>query len=1018
MTSVKTAIRALSAAVVFAFLPTVASAQSTIAGVVKDTSGAILPGVTVEAASDVLIEKTRSAITDGEGRYAIIDLRPGTYAMTFTLTGFSTVKRDQIIVPSNVTVPISVELRVGSIEETVVVSGQSPVVDVQNVSKVQVLTRDLMDAIPSARNMQAIGALVPGIRLNIPDVGGAQQTEQTYMAAHGNSSLHNTILLDGMPAQTNLSDGAVQNYIDNALIQESVYQTSAISAESSAGGVYLNLVPKDGGNTIHGSGFFGGSSDNWHLQSSNVDDSLRSRGLSSGARIDHLNDFNGAGGGPIVKGRLWLFGSVRHQGTFIDVPNTFKDDGSAGVEDAWINSYVLRGTWQATPRNKFAITYQRNFKTKLHEIFLGGQEGVPIFPEQTAGYRTPWLYYIGQVKWTSPLTTRLMLEAGYSGDILHYFDIYQPGTAQVRGTPAWYANASRLDSVAGGLQYRTGVGQIQQWNSPDQHSSTAALSYVTGSHNIKTGLLYAWGNNPSILDMNADLYQLYQGGTLVGNQYTLGAPRQVRVYNTPISRNPQLKANIGIYAQDQWAKGKFTFNYGIRWEYLKEEIPAQDRLAGRFAPAQHYDAITCDSLPGMTCWKSWAPRLGVAYDLFGNGKTALKASFGKYMTPDSSTFANLFNPVATFTDTRTWTDLNGDGIAQDNEIGPSNNPNFGKITNRSLEPNFSREYNLQYSAGVQHELRPGVAVNFNWYRRSLYNTAFTRNRAVDPLNDWTTTTVVNPLSGELIKAYQINQDKNGIAPDLYLTNMTDTSLRRNIYTGFEMGVNARLAHRILVFGGWQMERTVDVDCTINTANASATLNSPNTLRFCDQSGALYQDLGRNAPIPFQHGFKFNGNVPLWYGVEVSASLQSYPGVKKDPATATSAGGVSWTITRGSTRYPNDCTVAGCTPGAIVLPSRFAGDPSILLQLASPGIRYEPRTNQFDFGVRRTFHFKNGTVQAQVDLFNALNGNAILSEGTALSSTVAPFLSSAALAGGVPFTILQPRLIRIGAQIKF
>jgi hypothetical protein len=1013
MTSVKVAFRMLGAVALLALLPSAASAQSTIAGSVKDTSGAVLPGVTVEASSDVLIEKTRSAVTDGEGRYSIIDLRPGTYTVTFTLTGFTTIKRDQIIVPSNVTVPISIELKVGSIEETVVVSGQSPVVDVQNVSKVQVLTRELMDSIPTARNMQAIGALVPGIRLNIPDVGGAQQTEQTYMATHGNSALHNTILLDGMPAQTNLADGAVQNYIDNALIDESVYQTSAISAESSSGGVRLNLVPKDGGNTIRGSGFFGGASDSWHLQAENVDSFLKGRGLSSGARIEHLNDYNGAVGGPILKDKLWYFVSLRHQGTFLQVPNTFKNDGSNGIEDAWINSYVVRGTYQASPRNKFALTYQRNYKTKAHEIFLGGQEGVPIFPEQTAGYRKPWLYYIAQAKWTSPITSRLMFEGGFSGDILHYFDIYQPGTSQERGSAAWLANASHLDSVAGGLQYRTKVGMIQQWNSPDQLSTTAAVSYVTGTHNIKTGVLYAWGNNPSILDMNADLYQLYQGGTLVGNTYTLGAPRQVRVYNTPISRAPELKPNVGLFAQDQWAIKKFTINYGIRWEYLEERIPDQDRVAGRFAPAQHYSAITCQTNPGMTCWKSWAPRLGVAYDLFGNGKTALKASFGKYTTPDVSTFANLFNPIATFTDTRTWTDTNGDDIAQDSEIGPSNNPNFGKITNRTLDPNFTREYNLQYSAGVQHELRPGFAVNFNWYRRTLYNTAFTRNRAIDPVADWTTVTVVNPLDGELITAYQINQNKNGIAPDLYLTNLTDTNLRNNIYNGFELGMNARLPHRTLVFGGWQMEHTVDVDCSTNTASASATLNSPNTLRFCDQTGDTFQNLGKSATIPYQSGFKFNTNVPLMYGVELSASLQSYPGTIKS-----AGGGVSWAITRGSTRYPNDCTVPGCTPGAIVLPSRYAGDPSITLQLAAPGTRYEPRSNQLDFGVRRNFRFKGRTLQAQVDLFNALNSNAILSEGTALSSTVAPFLSSDARAGGVPFTILQPRLIRIGAQVKF
>src|SRR5712691_10042176 len=183
-------------------LPAVVSAQSTIAGVVKDTSGSVLPGVTVEAASPVLIEKSRSVVTDGDGRYSIVALRPGTYQETFTLTGFSTFKRDGVIVPADTTVPLNADLRVGALEETVTVSGQSPVVDVQNTARQQVMTRDLMDSIPSARNIQSVGALVPGIRLNVPDVGGAQQTEQTYMATHGNSALHTTILLDGMPAQT------------------------------------------------------------------------------------------------------------------------------------------------------------------------------------------------------------------------------------------------------------------------------------------------------------------------------------------------------------------------------------------------------------------------------------------------------------------------------------------------------------------------------------------------------------------------------------------------------------------------------------------------------------------------------------------------------------------------------------------------------------------------------------------------------------------------------------------------
>jgi len=1012
--------RFLIAVALLMLTPAIGAAQSTIAGVVKDSSGAILPGVTVEATSPVLIEKARSVVTDGDGRYAIVNLRPGTYVVTFTLGGFSTYQRDGVIVPADTTVPINAELRVGAIEETLTVSGQSPVVDVQNTAQQQVMSRDVLDSIPTARNTQSIGALVVGVRLNIPDVGGAQQTEQTYMAAHGNSALHTTLLLDGMPVQSNLGDGQIQNYVDNALIAEANYQTSGVTAETSAGGVRVNLIPKDGGNAVHGSGFLGGSSDS--LQSTNVDDALTARGLQTGSRVQHLYDLNGAAGGPAIKSKLWWFGSVRRQETYVQMPNTFKNDGTPGVEDAWIDSYVVRGTWQATERNKFAVTYQRNFKWKPHEIALISQDALNIFPEQTAGRREPVLYYIAQAKWTAPITNRLMFEAGYSGDILHYSDTGQPGTSYARGTPAWYANASYLDTTTGGLVVRTHAGQLNQLFTPDQHSSVASVSYVTGSHNVKTGLLYAWGDNPYSADMNGDLYQIYQGGTFANGVYKIGRPVQVRVYNTPLQRASDLKANVGIYAQDQWALHRFTLSYGLRYEYLNEQVPAQQRDAGRFSPAASYGAITCQTMPGMTCWSSWSPRLGAVYDVFGDGKTAVKASFGKYMTPDVSTFSTLFNPVATFTDTRTWTDTdlagrnlptNGDGIAEDNEIGPSNNPNFGRITNRSLDPNFSREYNLQYSAGVQHELRPGTAVSFNWYRRQLFNTSYTRNRAVDPVADWTTTSIVNPLDGSPITVFQINQNKNGLAPDLYVSNTTDTSLRQNTFNGFEASVNARLPRRTIVFGGWTAERVVDTDCTMN-ATGSSTLNSPNNLRFCDQSGATYQNLGQNASIPYLHTFKLNANVPLWYGVEISASLQSYPGAIK-----AATGGVSWTIARGSTRYPTDCAVPGCTPGAIVLPSRFAGDPSVIVQLASPGTRYEPRWNQTDFGVRRTFRLPHGVVlQGQVDIFNLFNSNAVLSEGTAMSTLVTPFLSADPNSGGTPLTILNPRLVRLAAQFRF
>ena len=257
--------------------PGIASAQSAISGLVSDTSGAILPGVTVEAKSPVLIEKVRSVVSDGQGRYSIVDLRPGTYTLTFSLEGFSSVKREGVELPSNFVMTFNSELKVGSLEETLTVTGASPTVDVQTSTKSQVLNRETLDAIPTGRTIQGMGQLITGVSLNIPDVGGSRAMQQTYMSTHGLGASQTTVQVDGLMVNGLDGDGAVQNYFNSSMSQEMVYTTSGASADVSGGGVRLNMIPRDGGNQLSGSLFLGYQDQSF--QSDNVTDDLRARGL-------------------------------------------------------------------------------------------------------------------------------------------------------------------------------------------------------------------------------------------------------------------------------------------------------------------------------------------------------------------------------------------------------------------------------------------------------------------------------------------------------------------------------------------------------------------------------------------------------------------------------------------------------------------------------------------------------------------------------------------------------------------
>ena len=302
--------------------PGVAHAQSTIAGTVKDSSGLVLPGVNVEAASDALIEKVRSVVTDETGQYRIVDLRPGTYVVTFTLTGFNTVRREGVELGADFTASINAEMRVGALSETITVQGSSPVVDVQSAARTQVLNRDLLDAVPAGRSYQGYAQMVPGISLSSPDVGGEASMQNTYMSVHGASSANVSMLVDGQMINGLQSDGSVQSYFNNMMSEEMSFQTAGIGADVSGGGVKVNMIPQTGGNRFAGAFFSAWAPGGW--QSNNLTDELRAAG--SRAIPHRFRNCGTSTSRRAVRSRRTSCGSssrFRHWGNYATVADTF-----------------------------------------------------------------------------------------------------------------------------------------------------------------------------------------------------------------------------------------------------------------------------------------------------------------------------------------------------------------------------------------------------------------------------------------------------------------------------------------------------------------------------------------------------------------------------------------------------------------------------------------------------------------------------------------------------------------------
>lgn len=912
-----------------AFWPLAADAQSAIAGVVRDASGGVLPGVTIEAASPSLIGGVRTASTDDQGRYTIADLRPGVYAVTFSLAGFTSVKREGIELAASFTAPLNVELRVGDLQETITVTGESPIVDVQNVVRQNVMTRQMLDALPTGRNIQAIAVTTPGVTISRPDVGGSEGMQHTFNTVHGSNTRDYTVAIDGMGVTSSLGDGSnLAVYHNEGAYDEVSYQTSGISAEVSSGGIRVNLIPKEGGNRFSLFGFASYADGAW--QGNNFTQGLKDRGVRAVPRVDRMFDYNASFGGPLKESKLWFFTSGRYWGVDQFAPDSFKEDGSQGVDDNLVKSAIGRLTYQANQKNKISIAFDHMPKWRGHREIAAGIE-----PRATVLQYTPWSH-VAQAKWSSPITSRLLAESGFSAVRYNYWLKYQP---EVQPT-----DIARVDLVLGTRR----VAALQQFNNWfAMYRWVSAVSYVTGTHNVKMGVQYGFGPNEQILTVNGDLVQ----------RYSNGVPNSVQVRNTPVHQHTQIKADLGLYIQDTWTVDRLTLNYGLRFDYFNSQVDAQSAGAGRFAPARSFDAIT--DLPN---WKDIAPRIGAAFDVFGDGRTAVKVSVNKYLQNEATGFAGTYNPMIADSDIRTWTDLNRDDIAQDNEIGPSQNANFGIRASRFPADDIKRPYQMEYTALLQRQIGAGFSVQGGYFRRGFHRLISSTNTLISPA-DFTLVTVPNPLGGT-IPVYNLNPAKLGQVSTI------DSNSEKNsrTYNGYELSFNARIAGKATIIGGTTFGRTI--------ANLCDVKDDPNRLLYCDQS---------QYDIPFAAQYKFSAAYTLPWSLQASAVFQSYAG---------------------DTRVPTDRSLrVNYFVNRAIVPNLTQSQ--VQVSLVAPGSKQLPRWSQMDVRLGRIWKFKGASLATNLEAFNVLNSDDVFgvnqSYGVALDR---------------PTDIIMGRVIRISTNLKF